>query len=466
MRILKRVLLACALVLFIPSLLKAQADALVFQSDTVIHSVAGRLVWSGLGYQNHSLTRSLRIKDMYFAHQADSIFIVDTKFNVLDFVLPPWSFSSASFRFLSPKNDTTIYDTLVVQCAYKDDPGNVFFLRRPYVGFTTSDSSSDSDRQCLYGHDYISLREVNFGDTAFGILCFEQEFISHATVSITNIEFVGQDAESFHLIDSTFPKVETSGRISAPYYFSPARQTGLHRYLATAVAQVTSTDGILCHESDIELRGFLPGNEQDTIYTDLYGTDSLDLHFSVDSTLFWHVLAFKNNSGGGIKIDTAYLSPGTCFGLDFNWPYYRTRIEANGMEFMGVHYRGDSTSANYDCSDTLYIVAENAVKILSFTLQQGKIQVHSEVTPVPNKALELEIYPNPAFGEVTIESTVGRRATIEIFDVLGNRVASHAGGVWKWSAEDDGRSLLPAGSYIVRLNHDGRVVSKYLRILR
>jgi len=351
--------LSALLYMVLPSVSNAQKPALIFQEDTVVHSVVGRLVWGMGGYQNSSYTRSLRIKDMYFAHQADSIFICDTKFNVFDFVLVAQSFSSLDYRFRSPKFATTVYDTLVTVCEWTDAPGNIFYVTRPYIGFTTTDSSSDSSRLCVYAHDCDYLSPINLGDTARGLLCYELENIPNDSIYVTSIHFTGRDSASFHLVDSSFPKggyagLGLSGRIGAPYVFIPARYTGVKRYAATAIAKMTSSDGVLCHEADIDVQGLLNVPVQDSIGVGLFGTDSLALHFTIDSTIFKHVLEFQNNSSQAVKIDNAYMKPGDCFAMDNFSPPYGTKLDSGAIFYVNIHYNGDSTSAGNDCSDTHY----------------------------------------------------------------------------------------------------------------
>ncbi|HEY3876718.1 MAG TPA: T9SS type A sorting domain-containing protein [Candidatus Kapabacteria bacterium] len=456
----------CILILFVLgfSPIASAQSPLIFQNDTVFHSVVDRLVYGGAGFQNASYTRDLRIKDMYFAHQSDSIFIVDSKFTDFDFVLPSQSFSSIDFRFRSPKMETTVYDTLITVCEYTDDSTNIFYLRRPYVGTTTSDSSSDSARVCVYGHDCNFLDPVNIGDTAFGVLCYELEFIPYDTVSIYSIHFTGRDSASFHLIDSTFPKVGDGivsfhSRISAPYYFTPDRTTGVKRYTATAIAKMTSSDGVYCHESDIDVTGYTAFPRQDTIPVNLFGSDSLALHFSVDSTIFSHVLVFKNNSSFAIKIDNAFTQPGDCFAYDWIYPDFGSRIEQNGYFWVGLHYHGDSTFAGEDCSDTLYISEEGIQSILRFPMHQGVLQAARVGNSTQD--IHLSLNPNPSNGPVDIETgSNGTLGTIDIYDILGNLVAHHIGSQWQWDGMKMNGVPVPNGIYIVRISSNGRAASQ------
>ncbi|MDP4289399.1 MAG: hypothetical protein Q8922_15905, partial [Bacteroidota bacterium] len=326
-------LLALSLVIYglQPGSASAQQPPLIWQNDTVFRSVVGRVIQTGVGFKNASNTRELQIKDMYFEHQADSVFIVDEHYSTKPFTLPANSVSGASIRFKSPAYATTVHDNLIALCAYTDDPSNVMTLKRAYVGTTTTDSSSDSNRACVYGHDCNSMFPINPGDTSYGLLCYELEYLPRDTVYITSIEFVGRDAASFHLVNPTFPKSGTMfqtpvGRISQPYVFSPVRLTGPKRYIATAIAKMYSSDGILCHESDIDVMGYLATAGQDTSVLDLFRSDSLPVHFSKDSTTRWHQVLFINNSPSTIKIDSAYMGSGDCFEIDESYPPYGTQI--------------------------------------------------------------------------------------------------------------------------------------------
>ena len=462
--------LFCAMLILAFSGRAFAQSPLIFQSDTVFHSVVGRLNYGGAGFQNSSYSRNLRITNMFFAHQADSIFIVDTRFDSFDFVLPEQSFSDIGFRFLAPHIATTVYDTLITICEYTDAPNDTIYLRRPYVGITTTDSSSDTSRVCVYGHDCNFLNPINIGDTALGVLCYELEFIPYDTVYINSIHFTGRDSASFHLIDSTFPKVGDGivsyhSRISAPYYFTPDRTSGVKRYTATAIAKMTSSDGIYCHESDIDVTGYLDFPHQDTIPINLFGPDSLAINFSVDSTVFSHVLKFQNNSSSAIKIDGAYLTPSTCFALDGISPPSGERIEKGGYFYVVMHYHGDTTFAGEDCSDTLYISEEGIQSIIRFPMHQGTQPAASVNIPIED--IHLSLNPNPSNGSVEIITGSDESSTmIEIYDILGNLVARHSGAQWRWSGARTNGSPVPNGIYIVRISSNSGVASERLQMKR
>src|SRR5438132_3677750 len=99
-------------------------SVLLWQGDTVFHSVVGRLTHAGSGYQNASWSKTLRIKDAYFVHQSDSIFVCITTFDWTNFDIPGGGFSGVDFKFRAPKIATTTYDTLVMVCCYTNDTGN------------------------------------------------------------------------------------------------------------------------------------------------------------------------------------------------------------------------------------------------------------------------------------------------------------------------------------------------------
>ncbi len=369
---LKRFFTILAILFLFQTCVSNAQSIIIFQNDTVYHSVVGRLVHGGAGYQNASWTKTLRIKDAYFLHQADSIFVCLTTFDWTNFDILPNGFSGVDFEFRSPKTATTTYDTLVMVCAYTDDTGDRMYVRRPYIGITTTDSSSDSNRVCLYALDCDYLAPINLGDTAHGVLCYDLEYIPYDSITITSIHFEGRDSASFHLVNNDLPisayNAGYSERISEPYIFVPARDTGVKRYTATAIATMTSQDGVLCHEADIDVQGLLAVPDRDSIPVNLYGPDSLSLHFTLDSTIFKHVLEFKNNSSGAIKIDDAYMNPGNCFAMDSVSPPYGTRLDSGALFYVNLHYVGDSTIAGEDCSDTLYISAQNVLSILAFPM--------------------------------------------------------------------------------------------------
>ncbi len=103
-------------------------------------------------------------------------------------------------------------------------------------------------------------------------------------------------------------------------------------------------------------------------------------------------------------------------------------------------------------------IYEHQIKDTSLLIGYG---IASDVASAPSQPkAALSILPNPTSGIASISLAGAPEATVEIFDILGREVASfRVTGSYVWNMAG-----LPAGTYIVRAEVDGEVISK--RILK
>ena len=84
-------------------------------------------------------------------------------------------------------------------------------------------------------------------------------------------------------------------------------------------------------------------------------------------------------------------------------------------------------------------------------------------------------FPNPARGGASVELALARggRASLDVFDLSGRRVASLLGGSFEpgtrivhWNGLMEGGALAPAGFYVMRLEADGITVNRRVQLVR
>lgn len=95
-------------------------------------------------------------------------------------------------------------------------------------------------------------------------------------------------------------------------------------------------------------------------------------------------------------------------------------------------------------------------KVLGYSSKISTVVKQKRFTPI-----DISISPNPSTGEVFISTTGVKSSTIEIFDVLGNRVREQRGNECHWSA-------INTGTYFARVtgySEDGEPFVESKRIL-
>ena len=110
----------------------------------------------------------------------------------------------------------------------------------------------------------------------------------------------------------------------------------------------------------------------------------------------------------------------------------------------------------------------------------GTVEILSAVTTdteeeglTGNEKLDLETYPNPFSGFLTMEIN-GQRGPvhIEVVDLLGRRVRTVYSGrldsrtVFKWNGRDEAGRMLPNGMYFVRFESSSQIGIKPVTLLK
>ncbi len=169
---------------------------------------------------------------------------------------------------------------------------------------------------------------------------------------------------------------------------------------------------------------------------------------------FW----FDNNESDPVIVTNVQLSQGIHFSIVGELPHSLddTLISGSSMGVI-IQFNGDTNGFYHDSLTVTTEVSGTHGKeqITSFStthlfnLEAIQTQGSAGVSePVANSSATISINPNPASGPVTIAVNEAQKATIEVFDILGNQIVNAdpmGSSAYEWNA-----SGMANGIYIVR----------------
>jgi len=199
----------------------------------------------------------------------------------------------------------------------------------------------------------------------------------------------------------------------------------------------------------------------------LFGDQSALLTLRADSIATSRTFYFQNTMPATIRVTDVHLTDTTHFRIDSVLPHAIPDTLTSGA-YLAVAMTFDADTLGF-YRDSLVIVTEGSAQAIAFNVQAimaktaGKPQQNVSEASASEAAFLL--FPNPTRGDVAIGISNASHATVEVFDLLGNRVTSlSVMGTLAWDAR-----MLPAGSYFVRasgVDAEGRsfVISKRLAV--
>jgi hypothetical protein len=199
--------------------------------------------------------------------------------------------------------------------------------------------------------------------------------------------------------------------------------------------------------SYIQLFGKAVASSADTL--SLYRSQAGLLALTTDTTVTSHTFFFRNPLSSTIYVSNVGLSQGSHFSITGVSPHSTPpddTLASGGLLGVTVQVSGD-TSGFYH--DSLIITTRDGAQSWVFNLE-----AMANIKPVQQQGValtaktvaNLTLSPNPAGAAVTIGIENAERANVEIFDLLGNRVARLSNAAqYQCNAED-----LSTGIYIVR----------------
>jgi hypothetical protein len=316
-----------------------------------------------------------------------------------------------------------------------------------------------SDSQSKYGTDsrtYGFVGENCFTANTDSILVDDVYLGGYSDVSVTfhfnkaysNVTWTGDSTGLVTLIGSNPFSVVKGETKTLTFRVHPSAIGPYNRYSYLSAGNCSSL---------LEMFGRALPNSADTL--NLFSPSSDLLKMQTASDTVTRTFTFRNNSGSTMRVTNVSLAQGSHFAITGIHPHATPDTLANlGLLGVDLLFQGD-TNGTYD--DSLTIVTDGMLQAVTFHLQAIKNAL--SVTQIEPNPIMLQITPNPAQGPVTIDVTGVRSADLEVFDLLGHRIAeSNTGGSWRWSTSD-----VAAGTYIVRATGElnGTTFTKSQRIV-
>jgi len=201
----------------------------------------------------------------------------------------------------------------------------------------------------------------------------------------------------------------------------------------------------------------------DTVYYQLFPniTSAMPIESSQDKTTKDFI--FVNNTANPVKVVSVKVKDGTHFKviapLSGNLPM---TLQAYEKFTISISF---DVNVNGSYSDELDIVTENGLTTQAFTLQGTRINgVQAGVTSESMSQPEVFLSPNPSHGIVEISVIDADLHFIDIYDILGNKVASHKdASKWIWNGKFSSGERATPGTYFVRASGITRSNQAFVR---
>jgi hypothetical protein len=410
------------------------------------------------------------IVSAYWSHNPNGIFTWDSV--SLPLTIGSHDTDNWTFCFHAPQDTNECIDTFTVvyHDAYSSD--------RSVTRIVEAKATNPYIVTCytLYASDFAI---TNVGDTSYIHLYIRNDLSDSSTLTSCHISGSGDGA--FHVDSANFPTtIAPDSYDSVVLMFVPNRTSSSDNdaYSATLTASFTTSDTDECREATVALSGSMPQACSDTatVSVDTTGTDDVDV--SGDSATYYaHRIDVVNNSNSTIVVSAVnWLDSSSHFLVTEIVPGLPDTLAPGAGMAVIFHFYGDTGQVYYD---TLALTISNGTtwggNKFSTLSTPGTmyISVRGIQTAPPATvtaqaspdAPNLLLYPNPSSGIVNMQLDGAQSATFEVFDVLGNVIASHTGeGTWQWDATSPG--LASNGTYFIRATSGDLVATKRLVLQR
>jgi hypothetical protein len=372
-------------------------------------------------------------------------------------------------------------------------------------------TSSDSDAQALTGSLYIVYTYSGGTDSTIVALHGQRQALNTNCISVSGTDFgavveggsrtqsitltnttdtsiyvdsaqITGDYSEFTINSPSFPLVIAKGSsVSVSITFTVPSPSTRDNYSAKWDASIygTSPDGMACNSLDVGLTGSLLIPVVDSVTLNV-PPGSTALSITSHTTKSRHAIFIHNDSSAYLLIQSLALADSTTiafFGSPGNLiSYSYDSLHAGQTEGPIILTLETPDTGTYNLNLILtYIVqgTQSRKQITGNSTYEYKVVAHRLPPAAAGVSQELpqvsdfSINPNPASGEVTISLDQARAAKIDIFDLLGKRLANFDdNSSHSWNASNQ-----PNGVYIVRAsgvdsNDLQFIISKRLVIAR
>lgn len=289
-------------------------------------------------------------------------------------------------------------------------------------------------------------------------------YLTNATggsVSISGATLTSGDSAAFNVATSQFPlniAAGQQGQFTVTFNPTNANATGQVRY--TSRIQLTATgDSLSCGPITIQVGGVaVPGNHRDTTKHSLDVTSggNLDLNNTIgittSGTTAIDTLTFYNTTSAPITVNSVFMPTTPNLSLIGSTVTTPTVIQPGGQMQAYVQFNSNGQTGTV-FTNQLFVATDQSIQPQAFQLQaiQAAPAAVAATTPA---SVNFSIVPNPSSGDIRVILPNNTGAmSVEIFDLLGNRVAQLSSSQnFSWKGVDASGTVVPAGVYVVRVS--------------
>jgi hypothetical protein len=177
---------------------------------------------------------------------------------------------------------------------------------------------------------------------------------------------------------------------------------------------------------------------------------------------------FYNNRANNVKVISVSVKDGTHFAV-VSPTSSDLPITLKPYDQMKVTISFDATTNGY-YNDELDIVTENGLTSQAFSLQGMRTNGTAGVRLQNAAEPKIMLSPNPSHGPVAIAISDANIKSIDIYDMLGNLIASEMNSnLWVWDGKMTDGNTASDGTYFIRVSGEttsGAQFVKTTKLLR
>src|SRR5581483_162173 len=289
---------------------------------------------------------------------------------------------------------------------------------------------------------------------------------TNGTVTISGATLSGGDASAFTIGNNQFPMTLQSGQEGQLLVtFNPTGMNGAPSFGSTINLTLTGNSAtcgpVSIHVEGVAVPGAGGNGLRDTSTVDLglgltgNGSNVIaitnpnpSLNACVNDTI-----VFTNTTNSTMTISNVLIPTNSNITL-INTSMATPITLAAGQSFNAVvQFCGNQTTGQV-FDEPLFVATNQSIQPQTFQIQAVDAPSAAGVTDAaPAPTVDLGISPNPSSGDVEISITNALNSKVEVYDILGNLIASFNGSEnMSWNGTDGTGSSLPSGVYIVRVS--------------
>jgi hypothetical protein len=250
----------------------------------------------------------------------------------------------------------------------------------------------------------------------------------YSSITVSGVDFSFGDLSEFSIVDNPFPlTIGATSSQNVTLRFSPAQADTIVKYrYAVGLKFNTPNDSTAtirdCGSSSLAFAGLAMVPTADSISTPLFPDKEYDLGMTGTSPSFSQDFHFDNNTSGKIKVTAVSLANSASeFSITNITPSNSLPFTLDVGDKMTVTVQFTPSALNQVFFNQLVITTENGLKSQTFPLQAMR-QSTSKVSTFINGIASLNLNPNPVKDRMTISLVNAEPASIEIYNLLGERM--------------------------------------------